>query len=124
MSEFTNGLITQYLGRRPDMWKEYLKNSAFYHQTELLRRMLETTERAMEREAIPPEVRERVLATVVFGDGDGEYEQARVAAQDVKRLLALADLGPSEGVRQRDRLRAYEQTLPSTAPVRPGEETR
>lgn len=92
MSEFTDSLITQHLGRHQDQWEDYLRDSAFHHQTELLRRLLETAEQAMEREGIPAESRRRVLETIVFGDPDAAPRMAR----DEARELLLTTFDPSE----------------------------
>lgn len=92
MSEFTDSLITQHLARHQDQWEDYLRNSAFYHQTEQLRRVLEAAERAMERERIPAESRRRVLETIVFGDQDEERRMTR----DEARELLLTTFDPSE----------------------------
>lgn len=94
MSEFTDSLITQHLGRHQDRWEDYLKDSAFHHETELLRRLLETTERAMEREGIPAEVRHRVLETIVFGDPDAAPRMTRDEARDL--LLTRFEPSASE----------------------------
>ena len=92
MSEFTDGLIAQHLGRHQDRWEDYLKDSAFHHETELLRRLLETTERAMECEGIAAESRRRVLEAIVFGDPNEERRMARDEARD----LLLTTFDPSE----------------------------
>lgn len=70
MSEFTDSLITQHLGRHPDKWEDYLRNSDFHYHIELLRRLLETTEKAMEDEGIAEESRRRVLETITFDEPD------------------------------------------------------
>lgn len=129
MSEFTDGLITQHLGRHQDRWEDYLKDSAFHHETELLRRLLETTERAMEREGIAAEARRRVLETIVFGDPDEERRMTR----DEARALLLTTFDPSEFERPSspvftepaEDFSVRDELKPYTDPERPvsGEET-
>jgi len=90
MSEFTDNLVRQYLDQAPEMRKAYTLDPQTYHQTNLLRRMLETAERAMEREGVPAESRRRVLNEIVYGD------QGPRLTQNEARKLLLTTFDPSK----------------------------
>jgi hypothetical protein len=78
-----------------------------------LRQTLTMMERALADEGISAEVRRRVINRMVWGDPEGFVDvHARMAS--VRKQMLAADLPP-------DLARAWWE-LPSTSPVRPGEE--
>lgn len=95
MSEFTDSIVEQYLNQDPERRKAYALDPQTHHQTELLRRMLETTERAMEDEGIPAETRARVLRAVVYGDAEPGMVERRMTRDEARDLL-LTRFDPSE----------------------------
>lgn len=113
MSEFTDSLITQHLNQTPSLRDAYHHDAPTYHQVNLMRRMLETTERAMEREGIAAESRKRVLETIVYGDPDVEKLRR-------ERDLLLTRFDPSEFGRPSSPV--FTEPSPRVGPVRPGEE--
>lgn len=124
MSGFTDGIVEQYLNQDPERRKAYALDPQTHHQTNLLRRTLEATERAMENEGIPAETRARVLRSVVYGDAEPRV------TRDQARDLLLARFDPAEFDRPASPVftepagdfSVTDDLKPYAGPVRPDEE--
>ncbi|MGW5477686.1 hypothetical protein [Streptomyces sp. NPDC004008] len=89
MSEFTDGTLGRYLDQQPGMRETLLRDPVQHAQTELMRRTLEATERAMADEGVPDEARRRVVNRVVWGEPEGFVD---VRARFREQVLAAYDL--------------------------------
>jgi hypothetical protein len=84
MSDFTDGTLGRYLDQQPGM-REVLHTDPVQHaQTELMRQLLDGTERAMADEGVPEEARCRVVNRIVWGEPEGlvDVHAQRRAAQE------------------------------------------
>jgi hypothetical protein len=113
MSEHTDDVLSRYLSLQPGMREALLTDPVQKAQIESLRQTLTMMERALADEGIAPEVAHRVINRIVWGDPEGHVDAHAQMARLRKQMLA-ADLPP-------DLARAWWE-LPSTDPVRPGEE--
>jgi hypothetical protein len=62
----------RYVDRMPGAREASLTDPTYASQMHFIRRMLATTELALENERVPDEVRQRVIRTVLFGSPDPE----------------------------------------------------
>jgi len=89
MSEFTDDIVSRYLNQNPEQRKAYATNPQTHHEVNLLRRMLETAERAMKREGVPVESMRHVLNEIVYGEPEPRL------TRDEARHLLLTRFDPS-----------------------------
>lgn len=111
MSDFTDRALGRYLDQQPGIRQALIEDPVQHAQTELMRRMLDATDRAMADEGVPEEVRRRVVNRVVWGEPEGFVD---VHARIREQVLAAYDLPP-------DLTEAWE-AIHSAGPVRPDEE--
>lgn len=92
MSESTDRSFGRWLDQQPGMRQALLEDPVQHAQTELMRRTLDATDRAMADEGVPEETRRRVVNRIVWGEPEGLVD---VHAKIRNQVLALYDL-PSD----------------------------
>lgn len=60
-------MLAAYLDEANRRQVAYLHNAEYFYQISLLRRMLNSAQRAMAEESIPPLTRTRVLRSILYG---------------------------------------------------------
>lgn len=88
MSQHTDDTLGRYLNQQPGMRDALLRDPMQKMQAEWMRRLLAATDRAMNDEDVPEEVRRRVVNRIVWGEPEGRVD---VHAQLDQQRKAMAE---------------------------------
>lgn len=90
MSGLSDESIGRYIDHSAQRRTAYRNDPQAHFETEMLRMILDSADRAMADEEVPEEARRRVINRVVWGDPDGVTD-AHARNTALARALAAAD---------------------------------